>query len=74
MQSPFKPLLPTQKCDRLFSRTLLNILYLRELSTEDQKNNNNKQTLLQPGNRKCRFYVPKKNSGEGVGESTSWWS
>jgi len=33
MQSPFKPLLPTQKCDRRCSRTLLiNISYLRELS------------------------------------------
>jgi len=30
--------------------------------------------LLQPGNRKCRFYVPNKNGWEGVGESTSWWS
>ena len=37
MQSPFKPLLPTQKCDRRCSRTLLNILYLRESSTEGQK-------------------------------------
>ena len=23
--------------------------------------------LLQPGNRKCRFYVPNQNSGEGRG-------
>ena len=45
MQSPFKPLLPTQKYDRRCSRTLLiNISYLWEFSAEGFKNrkkNNN---------------------------------
>jgi len=32
---------------------------------ENSNENTSKQALLQPGNRKCRFYVPNKNIGEG---------
>ena len=34
---------------------------------ENSNENTSKQALLQPGNRKCIFYVPNQNSGEGRG-------
>ena len=39
----------------------------RQYFLENSNENTSKQALLQPGNRKCRFYVPNKNSGEGRG-------
>jgi len=39
---------------------------------ENSNENTSKQALLQPGNRKCRFYVPNQNSGEGRKSLVIW--
>ena len=39
----------------------------RQYFLENSNENTSKQALLQPGNRKCRFYVPNQNNGEGRG-------